>query len=350
MDHVLELSTRVSGEQRAVEVAASLKFLQPVSRQMVHRAAVAEVFVTDAFPMGDDRYLVAAQWPRDHALYHPDASGLTDPLLLTETVRQALVYLAHEYYEIPLDYRFIGCDTDFEITDPEALLVGDAPLHVVLDARWSWVDNKPPRRFGMRLEVVVTVAGRECGRGSLRVFAVDERRYGLLRWRGAGDRADDGGQGNKGAVVTRMPTTAVGRLRAKDCVLGRTDTGEWRLLFDLKHAVLFDHPGDHIPLMVTLEGFRQLGHHLVGHRPGVPQGSVLSTLRMDCLAFAELDEPVLLDVEEQNSPSDRPGTTRLRVTALQRNSVIATAAMVWAPPSHLDAPDDTRSLAGAGRA
>jgi hypothetical protein len=59
---------------------------------------------------------------------------------------------------------------------------------------------------------------------------------------------------------------------------------------------------------------------------------------------------VLLDVEEQNSPSDRPGTTRLHVTALQRNSVIATAAMVWAPPSHLDAPDDTRSLAGAGRA
>ncbi|MGW2964744.1 ScbA/BarX family gamma-butyrolactone biosynthesis protein [Streptomyces sp. NPDC001220] len=352
MDQLYELSTRVPGEPGTAVVDASLKFLQPVSRQLVHRAAVAEVFITDALQVSEGRFLVGAQWPRDHALYYPDAQGMSDPLLLTETVRQALVYLAHEYCGIPLGHRFFGSDTHFEITDHEAFLVGDTPLHVTLDAQWSWVANRPPRRFGMRVDAVVSVAGRECARAGLSVYAVDERLYQRLRWRGAEGQGRDEVARVGHLTATRLPAADVGRLRAKDSVLGRTEAGEWRLLVDLHHAVLFDHPGDHIPLMVTLEGARQLGHHLVHRRHGVPAGAVLRAVQMDCPAFADLDEPVRLCAELQ-PPVAASDATRLRITAVQREDAVATVTMEWLPRVLPGAPEGvtfSRDTVGSGAA
>ena len=330
MDQLYELSTRVPGETGTAVVDASLQFLQPVSRQLVHRAAVAEVFITDALQVSQDRFLVGAQWPRDHALYYPDAQGMADPLLLTETVRQALVYLAHKYCGIPLGHRFVGSDTHFEITDHQALLVGDTPLHVTLDAQWSWVANRPPRRFGMRVDAVVSVAGRECARAGLSVYAVDEELYRRLRWRGRQGQGRDEATRVGHCAATRLPAADVGRLRAKDSVLGRTEAGEWQLLVDLHHAVLFDHPGDHIPLMVTLEGARQLGHRLLHRRNDAAAGAVLRAVQVDCPAFADLDEPVRLCAELQPSAT-APDATRLRIAAVQREETVATVTMEWLP-------------------
>ncbi|WLQ38416.1 ScbA/BarX family gamma-butyrolactone biosynthesis protein (plasmid) [Streptomyces castrisilvae] len=353
MDQLYGLSTRVPGEPGTAVVDTSLKFLQPVSRQLVHRAAVAEVFITDALPVSESRFLVGAQWPRDHALYYPDAQGVSDPLLLTETVRQALVYLGHEYCGIPLGHRFVGSDTHFEITDHEALAVGDTPLHVTLDVQWSWVANRPPRRFGMQVDVVVSVAGRACARAGLSVYAVDERLYRRLRWRGNEEPGGGGAVPAGHTAATRLPAAEVGRLRAKDSVLGRTETGEWRLLVDLHHAVLFDHPGDHIPLMVTLEGARQLGHRLVSHCHGAPVGAaVLRAVRMDCPAFADLDEPVRL-CAELRPRGTAPDLTRMRVTAVQREETVATVTMEWLLRTRPAAPGGitfSRGAVGSGAA
>lgn len=137
-----------------------LEFQRTVARRLVHRAAVAEVFVTDAVVLGEDHFLIGSQWPRDHTLYHPDVHRRSDPLLFAETIRQALVYLAHWHYGVPLSHRFVGYDMDFEITDPGAMCVGGKPLPVELDARWQWTDRRPPRRYGARLEVTLSVGGQ----------------------------------------------------------------------------------------------------------------------------------------------------------------------------------------------
>ncbi|MFI9269862.1 ScbA/BarX family gamma-butyrolactone biosynthesis protein [Kitasatospora sp. NPDC052896] len=317
-----------------------LSFQQPIPRHLVHRAAVAEVFLTDALRVGPDRFLVAAQWPRDHALYHPDPAGTSDPLLFAETIRQSLVYLAHRYYAVPLSHHFVGCDMDFEITDPEYLRVGAAPVPVVLQAQWSWEANRPPKRFGMRLQVVLTVDGRPCGRGSLRVVAVDSKRYSLLRGRaGRAVRAHSFEEPTR-RTVNRLPAGAVGRLRSKDSVLARGErNGEWRLELDLNHAILFDHPGDHVPLMAVLEGFRQLGHLLVHRAGGRP--AVLTSLAADCLAFGELDQPIHLVVRDDGRaggplPDRAPHedrARRFRIDAVQGSTVITTATIGWSQRS-----------------
>lgn len=324
--------------------ANGLSFLQPIPRHLVHRAAVAEVFLTDAVAVAEDRFLLAAQWPRDHAMYCPDAAGTSDPLLFAETIRQALVYLAHRHYAVPLSHRFIGCDMDFEITDPRRLRVGAAPVPVVLEADWSWEANKPPHRYGMRLEVTLTVEGEQCGRGSLRVIAVDDKRYTLLRGR-AGRNRGAGATTNAARVAGhgRMPAVAVGRLRAKDSVLVRgREQGEWWLELDLDHAILFDHPSDHAPLMATLEGFRQLGH-LLAREAGTDAGTdaeagppTLVSLATDCLAFGELDDPIRLVVRDDRTAPGPGGSPvrRFMIDAIQNGIVLASSRTGWLPAHH----------------
>ena len=325
---------------------------------MVHRAAVAEVFITDTVREDEDRFLVAAQWPRDHALYYPDMNGLSDPLMFAETIRQSLVYLAHRYFDVPLTHRFIGGGMDFEITDTELLRSAGAPLALVLEVRWTWVEHRPPRRFGMRLDVLLTVGGLPCGRGSLQATAVNERAYGLLRRRGAqpeGTRAPGPAEAGPAEQAGRPQAYQVGRLRAKDVVLESTG-GQWSLRLDLDHAILFDHPTDHIPLMLMYEGFRQFGHLLhhggeaeqvarpVGPTPLTATRS-LTAAAITCLAFGELDEPVGLVAREHRSPADPAVPSRLLVDAIQGATLLATADMTWSVPQRGLAAAEFRALA-----
>ncbi|MFJ8387335.1 ScbA/BarX family gamma-butyrolactone biosynthesis protein [Streptomyces sp. NPDC094438] len=306
-----------------------LSFQQPVPRRLVHRAAVAEVLLTDSVRLGERRFLVAAQWPRDHALHNPDAAGRTDPLLFAETIRQMFVYLPHTYFGVPLTHRFIGDRLSFDFEDAAPLKVGAAPLDVVLEAEWTWEGNRPPNRFGMRLDVVLTIDGQVYGRGRISGIAVDDRRYSLLRRRDAGTRRTEGDPMER----TPVAPAAVGRLRGKDCVLERgVRDGSWWLRVDTDHAIFFDHPSDHVPLMVAMEGARQLGHLLVREGDAGAPLSLVSA-QVECLAFGELDEPTRLVVEEADEPTGDPSLRRLRIGAYQNGHSFVTITTLWSRPA-----------------
>ncbi len=320
------------GSSDIPEVSRHLSHLQTVPRHMVHRAAVSEVFLTDAQALGGDRFLVAAQWPRDHALYYPDSGGLTDPLVFVETIRQTMVYLAHAYYDIPLTHRFIGSHFQFEITDPEMFRVTDVPLQPVLEARWTELESLPPNRVSLRVDVELIIAGSVCGRGSVSAIALDDKRYRLLRRRGAPSAA--AAEAQVPQQGTRIPAACVGRLREKDCVLERVSRSDWQIRAAVGHAILFDHPTDHVPMMMMLEGFRQLGHLLSRTSSSCGEAGepavFLTAASIDCLAFAELDAPIRLQVHSGYEPASRGGSAELRVDAAQSGRGVATARMVWA--------------------
>lgn len=305
---------------------SELRFERPVARHLVHRAAMAEVFVCDGAALGDDRFLVAAQWPRDHALYYPDPAGLTDTLLFAETIRQAMVYLAHQFHGIPLTHHFIGRRIAYEIPDPGALRVGPVPLAVVLEARWTWTDHRPPGRYDFRVDVDLLAGGVRHGHGSIEAFAVDARRYGVLRRRAADTHHAGGGPPRASTAGDPVDAAEVGRQRQRDSVL-RRDTGQrqWWLAPDRGHAILFDHPTDHLPLIVLAEGFRQLGHLLTGERTTQPPA--LSAMSIDCHAFGELEEPARLQLTGWTpAPGGGHG---ISVDARQRGTQVASCAMRW---------------------
>ncbi|MST34381.1 hypothetical protein GHK86_16845 [Acidimicrobiaceae bacterium USS-CC1] len=84
-----------------------MSWSQTVPRELVHRAALSEVLLTDSDRVDDDEFVVGAQWPRAHSFYGPDIDGRHDPMLAAETLRRAGLLLGHRYYNVPSGHQFI---------------------------------------------------------------------------------------------------------------------------------------------------------------------------------------------------------------------------------------------------
>ncbi len=94
----------------------SMEYTRTVPRHLVHRHAVAEVFLTDYRIESDSAYQVAVQLPVSHRIFDV-SSEQHDPLGVAEAFRQAVVLLCHTRYEIPLHYKFLMETFSFEMLD-----------------------------------------------------------------------------------------------------------------------------------------------------------------------------------------------------------------------------------------
>ncbi|MFF3913387.1 ScbA/BarX family gamma-butyrolactone biosynthesis protein [Streptomyces sp. NPDC001852] len=300
------------------DARAALTFDRTVPRQLVHRASVTEVFLTDGAPVAADRFLVGAQWPRHHALYHPDPSGRCDFMLLAETVRQAGIFLLHRYYDVPLGHHFVFKSLDLHIDDLDALRMGGTPLGAVLDVTVDATAASDARRFDARLDMTIEADGRVCAYGSVAVVVVDARRYEAVRHRG---RDIVGGTTTapaaSGTPATAAPTTApviAGRQDANVLLRTATDaeSSTWLLHVDLRHPGYFEHPSDHVPGMMLLEAFRQAGHLTAA------RDCALTALQARFLSFGELFQPIVI-----RSATGPEGL--LRLTAVQGERALAEA-------------------------
>lgn len=68
-----------------------------IPREYVHKAAQSEVLLTGWEPQSAEDFTIRAQWPRAHSFYDV-INGRHDPLLIAETVRQAVPLLSHLGY------------------------------------------------------------------------------------------------------------------------------------------------------------------------------------------------------------------------------------------------------------
>ncbi|ORT60039.1 hypothetical protein BKD26_10585 [Streptomyces sp. CB03238] len=113
----------MTGPAQQDQIRTALRYDSTVPRAMVHRSAIAEVFLTDSRPTDrPDTYEVAAQLPRAHIM--GERSGTHDFLLLVEVLRQAGVYLAHAYQNVSPDDSFIFRNLRIRIRDLSAMRSG----------------------------------------------------------------------------------------------------------------------------------------------------------------------------------------------------------------------------------
>ncbi|MEV7180595.1 ScbA/BarX family gamma-butyrolactone biosynthesis protein [Kitasatospora sp. NPDC093679] len=309
--------------------AADLDFHRTVSRKLVHKAAVSEVFLTDSARATADSYLLAAQWPRDHAVFQPGPGGTADSMVIIETVRQATMFTFHEYYGVPLELPFVAKSFDFELTDDQAARGSfGAPQEVTLDLV---VDMPAERRAGRRMPfrthtVVHAGAGRPCARVTIGGEILDPALYRRLR---AARPAEPGLPAEDGGAVAATPAQ-VGRRRPDDVVLLAAQPGDdarWRLRVDQGHPTFFDHGSDHVQAVLLLEALRQSGLLADGPARGA-LAEVLTGLRVEFHAYGEFGTPILLDAR---ATGGEPGTRTVRATAAQAGRPIAQADLVFRP-------------------
>lgn len=278
-----------------------------VPRQLVHRAAVAETFLTGWRRTAADRFTVTAQWPRAHQLHvSPDRSAY-EPLLVAETVRQCGALLAHAAYDVPLGHQFVLRELRIT-TRPEHLAVGAVPAEPVLHITVRDVVHRGARPAGLRYDAEVRLGGERVASGHIAVTWTSESVYRRLR----GGRTAT--TVSAAPVPPGLPPAAVGRALPTDVVLAPTDRSDrWRLRVDTAHPVFFDHPLDHVPGMLLLEAARQAvrAGTLSRHRTPVSFRTVFHQ-------YAELDRPTWIEVTVTQD-GDTPG---IRVIGKQGESVV----------------------------
>ncbi|WP_067657571.1 ScbA/BarX family gamma-butyrolactone biosynthesis protein [Nocardia harenae] len=270
-------------------VVAGVSHQQPVRRELTHRAAVAEVFVTSLAARDGGGYLAGAQLPRMHA-YYGDHTGtparLHDPLLVMETARQASIALTHEFFGAPLDSAFLVRTFNGTGVPGGAWECTPEPTNLVLAVDVPHVHRQSGAVCG--LEMVLEIS---CPAGP--IMTVD----GSFSWttpdrwsrlRGA-FRRSLGLPAAVGPTVAAEPVSpaAVGRENRRNVIVGAARRAGSAiavpLAVDPLHPFLFDHRLDHVPGSVLLEAARQSALTLLDANP-----QLLSvTSRFD--RFAELD-------------------------------------------------------------
>ncbi|MFJ6835586.1 ScbA/BarX family gamma-butyrolactone biosynthesis protein [Streptomyces sp. NPDC091209] len=275
-----------------------MQFTRTLPKDLVHRSAVAEVFLTDAERHSEDETLLAARFPRRHAFYDDTLGSRTrhDPFLLLEACRQGIFVVAHRSLGVPPGHKFLLRAVEFEVPDPVARTRGDGPTEAVIATRIE-------RRFrtragvrGLRLRFTLTIGAREALLAHIDYSWMPPEDWASLR---AGQR---GALGLPAVPVAlrgpHIDPALVGRRAPANTVISppriaNDGTHTARLFAETTHPTLYDHWVDHVPGMLELEAFRQLALRAATAAGTVrTAGALPVALAARFRRFAEMDLPL----------------------------------------------------------
>ncbi|AYG82539.1 hypothetical protein DWB77_04718 [Streptomyces hundungensis] len=287
-----------------------------VPRQYVHKAAQSEVLLNGWERLGADTFRITAQWPRSHTFYD-SVNGQHDPLLVAESVRQAVPLLSHLGYDVPFGHRQIWDHLTWAV-DPDAMASAGAPAEIEMRVKCSDVVRRGSRLAALSMDIEIIRDGVPLGTAATRFTNQSPSVYARLR----GDYAfAELAASRVVALAPPLPPQWVGRDRFRDVVLSPSDQPNlFQLRVDLNHPALFDHPVDHAPGMLMLEAARQAAH-AVAH----PAFAVITGMDTRFSRYVEFDAPCWIEVEAL--PAQLPTHISSRVTARQHGEPVFAATV-----------------------
>ncbi|MFD8818222.1 ScbA/BarX family gamma-butyrolactone biosynthesis protein [Streptomyces sp. NPDC059627] len=309
----------LSASEIGVGLPALPRLTTTVPKEYVHRASLAEVFLSGCTAQDDGlRFSLTGQWPRAHTFFNSADGSSHDPLQAAETFRQAGMFVTHAEHGVPLGHHFVlwslSCHTDLD-----RLRIVSRPTDFELDV--TCPDSAPRGRASarrMRIGFVLRRDGLPVAHGEGLYSIVTPSVYARLRARRPEGPATSA---HPFGAADPMPPAAVGRTSPADVVLTPTDTPDrWLLTPDLDHPILFDHDGDHLPGMVLLEGARQAACARLAPRALIPASTSTTFNR-----YVELDGPCWIDVTGVTPGSD--DTVTVEVVGRQGGEVVFTSTV-----------------------
>ncbi|MFE0525292.1 ScbA/BarX family gamma-butyrolactone biosynthesis protein [Streptomyces sp. NPDC058954] len=288
-----------------------------VPREYVHRASIAEVFLTSCTRIDETRFTLTGQWPRAHTYFNSPNDRWHDPLQVGETIRQAGLCLAHAELGVLLGQHFVMWDLSWA-TVPEQLTIGATPSDFIVDATITTEGRRNAVTVRRRLEVTIRRDGRTAATGKASFTCLTPETYRRLR----GDALSVPPRPEPEEPPVRMDPSEVGRTHPVDVVLAPTDRPlSWLLAPDTRHPVMFDHGGDHIPGMVLLEAVRQASCAALG-----PAGTLIPVqASTEFHRYVEFADPCR--IEATPLPEREDGLTGFLVTGRQDGKTVFTSSV-----------------------
>ncbi|MCI2416689.1 hypothetical protein MOQ72_04580 [Saccharopolyspora sp. K220] len=301
-----------------------------VAREMVHRWALSEVFVTGIQTTGQYEFTVDAQLPLYHAYYtdHAARPELFDPLLLLECCRQGGTYGTHVVLDVPLAATLLVKSMSIQLTDLDALTIGTRPGELRTRVEFTDVQTRGGQVRGFSLDLELTLSGRAVGTAHIDAGAVSKNAFRALRVRQRASEPPMSSSLPETPAGVPVSPHLFGRKLQENVVLtnarrdGRCASAQ--LGVTPRNRSLFDHEYDHYPAMSLFEAARQISLLALDDGTGAAATRLRCTsFRGEFIRFAELDSPTTLDVSE-------PSGDELEVQFHQNGALIATVAVGFA--------------------
>lgn len=275
--------------------APTLRFDRTVPRQIAHRRALSEVFISDWAHTGDDEFVVAAQAPRAHCLWHDRPASHHDPLVMLEASRQATFVVAHSHYGVPTAMRFMLQDIEFRVADL-AHFQDDhrTPLEGIFHLTLTDKQEHAGVLNGLRFSAELAIGGSTAMTLSGGIVFVARDDYELLRAHMRARKRLDGL--TAAAPAPPIEAASIGRRDPRNVVIGEAEPGaggelRFPLVVDRTHPSFFDHPQDHVPGPVMVEAYRQAGIVAAVRSGAIGPACAVTSCATRFTDFAEFEAP-----------------------------------------------------------
>lgn len=314
--------------------SAKLSFDRTIERQLVHRAAVSEVFLTDILRVDANNVLIGAQLPRCHGYFsdHAGWSKTVDPLMIFEVARQATLASAHEL-DVPADTILISSDFELDLTDIDLFRDRGVPTPVCVANRFDWSAYRQGVPRAGECTQSISVHGN---------IAATYRSSGRLMSHAQMLNLRTEQRGEAPPLTTQMTNRSegialqpgeVGRYNPLNVVLARLEIENGSVQAVVappwQNRALFDHEYDHLTMQILTEAARQIAFVVLrkGAFVDVPSW-YMKRLRGTFSKFAEIDLPVII---KTRIPDPQSADVTLTVVIVQTGEELATLELTFAP-------------------
>jgi 3-hydroxymyristoyl/3-hydroxydecanoyl-(acyl carrier protein) dehydratase len=322
-----------------------LSLEQTVPRAWVHKHSLDNVLLTEIRSCGTDRFICAGRLPTAHCFFN-DAGRTphSDILFYTELGRQASLAMCHAFLDVSAEDVFIFEGSDAVITDAAWTPVTGSPRNsVAIEIRLAEVT----RRKNNAISRVVTEHTMWVGTGRVfhgtGAFTIQPAALFQRLRRNSGARTTAPASATPQNRTIESRTARVPRSSGANIAISTprrdetTDVFAASLIVDHTHPYFFDHPCDHVPGMLLLEGCAQLAQAAFGETIGADAAGVTG-YEVNFTQFVETGIPATLTarVDRVDAYGATAGDIRwpsVRLVISQQATVCGTATLRLALPT-----------------
>jgi len=297
-----------------------LSFEQTVPRSLVHKRSIENVLLTEVRAVSEDRFICAGRIPSAHRFF-TDAGRKpqTDILFYTELGRQASLAICHAFLGVGKDEVFIFQQSqavlDHSLCNRE--LRADT---VVTEIRIQDIERRRNNAVSRIVaEHIMPLNGERVFHGTGAWTVQPAALFKRLRRLG---KSGTPAVAHSEDSFTDTATTTVDN-HVIEAVRPGDSTADFvaSLTIDQTHPYFFDHPCDHVPGMLLLEGCAQLALAAAARRVKV------SAYDVDFYQFVECDAPVTLAAHIETGNNGNAGTASVDIVISQHNVLSGTAKL-----------------------
>lgn len=312
---------------QGIAIQWEANYAQSVEKHLVHKAFNSEVFLIDSHRLDENTFEIAAFLPRSH-IYYNDTQNSTrhDVSALLEVFRQCSIFVAHEFYGVALNSKFIFDSADFKVLHNEILENSPQSYQSIIKITILQVKHKRGNNYGLLLDMQLFIGSKKYATKIMDMSWFAPKIYEKLRGKVANENYTP-------LDNHQISSKSLGRNATTNIVitqfLQESQYFQTTIIPNQAHPAFFDHPLDHIPASLLIEALRQSSllairdlYHLT------PTDVYVSGIKIDFKAFCGLHNDNFCFIEKEHCIKNN-NEIKITATIKANHTICAVSEIVF---------------------